>query len=399
MTLNTIKKILHYLLIPLITLSLFRPVFAEKRFDTDGRETPGLENQYKQAAKELESWFKKLSVYTSETSITDQSDLGYYIDNISFKDAYELNYSGNTGVIISGSRGWNKHPILQREDIVITIDGATILNRSNFEDIVEAKDIGDTITIEYYRHGETFTKKLPVFKKESTWNNDHLLISTPHKKSRGLGGAAYKPMFVNANQAGFNDLFGSLGFDNLSEINNLYHGFDLQGLVGNGYFIGGYGVWTGQQQSVNYTIDSSIPVRRNLKYNSGMGGVSLDKRCRLSDKWIASAGLMIGGGGTRFEIDQTETTVDWNQMDSDTIGSYNDYLQLKKGYVLLQPRISLMYRVLPVFWLKLEAGYMLSYSKNGWQQILNDNQHDIAGPGNETSLNGFTVSVSPWFGF
>jgi len=386
-------------MIPLITLSLFRPVFAISRFEADNQESPDLEDQYKQAAGELESWFKKTPVYTIKTDIVDQSDLGYYFDNISFKDAYELNYSGNTGVIVSGSRSWNTNPVLQREDIVVKIDGAIISNRSSLEDIVETKDVGDTIIVEYFRHGETFTKAIPVLKKESSWDNDYLFKNTAHKKSRGLCGAAYKPMFINADQASFNDLFGSLGFDNLSEINNLYHGFDLQGLVGNGYFIGGYGVWMGQQQSVNYTVGSSIPVGRNLKYNSGMGGVSLDKRYRLSDKWIASAGIMVGGGGTRFEIDQIENTVDWKQMDSDTSGSYNDYLQLGKKYVLLQPRVSLMYRVLPVFWIKIEAGYMLSYSKNSWQQILDGNKHDIAGPGNETSLNGFTLSVSPWFGF
>ncbi|MDO9548942.1 MAG: hypothetical protein Q7J65_08285 [Candidatus Marinimicrobia bacterium] len=399
MTLNTIKKILHYLMILLITFSLFSPVFAKSRFDADGQEKLDLVKQYKQAAGELENWFKRPSAYAIETTVSDQPDLGYYFDNISFKDAYELNYSGNTGVIVSGSRSWNTNPVLQREDLIIKIDGMIIKHRSHLEDIIDVKDIGDTMIVEYLRHNESFTKKMSILKKESNWDSESPFIIQPHKKSRGLGGAAYKPMFINADQAGLNDLFGSLGFDNLSEINNLYHGFDLQGLIGNRYFIGGYGVWTGQKQSINYTVGSSDQVNRNLKYNSGLGGVSLDKRYRLSDRWIASAGLMVGGGGTQFEIDQIENTVDWNQMDPDTNGSYNDYLQLRKNYVLLQPRISLMYRVLPVFWLKVEAGYMLSYSKNGWQQILNDNKHDIAGPGNETTLNGFTISVSPWFGF
>lgn len=399
MTLNTIKKILHYLIIPLITLSLFRPMFAENIFDAGGRKIPDLGDQYKQAAMELESWFKKNPIHINELDAIDQPNLGYYFDNISFKDAYKLNYSGSTGVIVSGSRSWNSTPVLQREDIVVKIDGVIIKNRSTLEDIIETKDVGDTITVEYFRHGETFTKAIPVLKKESSLDKDYMFINMAHKKSRGLGGGAYKPMFINADQASFNNLFESLGFNNLSEIDNLYHGFDLQGLVGNGYFIGGYGVWSGQQQHINYTIGSSIPVSRNLKYNSGIGGVSLDKRYRLADNWIASAGIMVGGGGTRFEIDQIENTIDWNQMDSDTSGSYNDYLQLGKKYLLLQPRVSLMYRVLPVFWIKIEAGYMLSYSKNGWQQILNENKHDITGPGNESSLNGFTISVSPWFGF
>jgi len=72
---------------------------------------------------------------------------------------------------------------------------------------------------------------------------------------------------------------------------------------------------------------------------------------------------------------------------------------LKKNFFLVQPRVALMYRVLPVFWIKLEAGYMLSYSKNGWQTIVNDQKYDIADPAKDTSLNGLTISISPWFGF
>jgi len=174
-------------MIPLITLSLFRPVFAISRFEADNQESPDLEDQYKQAAGELESWFKKTPVYTIKTDIVDQSDLGYYFDNISFKDAYELNYSGNTGVIVSGSRSWNTNPVLQREDIVVKIDGAIISNRSSLEDIVETKDVGDTIIVEYFRHGETFTKAIPVLKKESSWDNDYLFKNTAHKKRKNYG--------------------------------------------------------------------------------------------------------------------------------------------------------------------------------------------------------------------
>jgi hypothetical protein len=130
-----------------------------------------------------------------------------------------------------------------------------------------------------------------------------------------------------------------------------------------------------------------------------MGGAALDKRFRLGDRWMLSTGLMIGGGSTRFEIDQFEKTVEWQELGLDTTGSYNDYLQLQKKYTLLQPRIALMYRIMPIFWIKLEAGYMLSYSKNGWQQILNDNKHDLGGPVNDSSMSGFTVSISPFFGF
>ena len=399
MKLNTIKKIFHYLLIPLITLSLFRPGFAKSRFNKEGQDDLGLEKQYEQAAAELASWFRMAPDFTTEFTPVNHPNLGYYFDNISFKDAYELNYSGNTGVIVSGSRSWNENPILRRQDLIIKLDDTIVKHRSHFEDIVENQNVGDTISVEYIRYDKTFQNKLPVFNEKFSWDDRRLFLNKPSKNSCGLGGASYKPMFLNADLSCLNDLFNNLGFGGLSNVNKIYHGFDLQGLIGSEYFIGGHGIWAGQKQSINYTISSSDQVSRNLKYNSGMGGISLDKRYRLSDRWIFSAGLMLGGGGTRFETDQIESSIDWNQVDTDTSGSYNDYLQLKKAYFLCQPRVSIMYRILPVFWLKIEAGYMLSYSKNGWQQILNDNKHDIAGPTDDKSLDGFTISISPWFGF
>jgi hypothetical protein len=42
---------------------------------------------------------------------------------------------------------------------------------------------------------------------------------------------------------------------------------------------------------------------------------------------------------------------------------------------------------------------MLSYSKSGWRNILIDNKYDVTGPDKEVALNGFTISISPWFGF
>lgn len=391
---HTIKKILHYLMIPLITLTLFRPVIARSSDEKDLE----LGKEYQLAAKEMKSWFRKCHPQPPFPEV-DRPGLGYYIDNISFKDAYELNYSGNTGVLVGGRRSCNDNPVLQREDIIIKIDGTLIKHRSHFDDLIAEKPIGDSVTVEFLRYGDTFQKRLPVVNENSPRKFEQSWSDPTSRKSRGLGGIGYKPMYVNMDLSPINDLYGTLGFNELSGFNNLHHGFDLQGLIGNGYFIGGYGVWTGQKQSIHYTIDQATPVYRDIKYTSGMGGISLDKRYRLGDRWMLSAGIMVGGGSTRLEIDQFEKTVDWHEIGLDTTGSYNDYLQLQKKYTLLQPRIAMMYRVLPVFWIKVEAGYMLSYSRNGWQQILNDNKHSIDEPGNDSSMSGFTVSISPFFGF
>jgi len=399
MAVKKIKKIIRYLTIPLITVSLIRPILASGLAGWEKEDELDLGEQYKQAAGEMESWFKKPMEFTEYDQEIPEPDLGYYIDNISFKDAYELHYDGNTGVIVSGSRSWNKHPLLQREDIITKIDGKTIKHRSHLEVLVNEMNIGDTISVEIIRNGEKYNKKIPVFSNELDLEENFPRFPKTNKRSRGLGGAGYRPMYIDTDPAGMNTLFGTMGFDELADINNLYHGFDLQVLVGNGYFLGGYGVWTGQKQSINYNINSTVPVFRNLQYTSGYGGMTLDKRYRISDKIMFSTGVMIGGGNTRFSVEQIENNIYWNQIDSDTSGSYNDYLCFKKRFVLCQPRVAVIYRVLPVFWLKFEVGYSLSYSKNGWQQIIDDNKHDIAEPGNNNSLDGLTISISPWFGF
>ena len=397
MILNTLKKIIHHLLIPLVAISLFRPTIAETRLS--GNEDFDLGDEYKNAAGELESWFRKDITDPEKKQRAPEPNLGYYFDNLTFKDVYELQYSGNIGVIVSGNRSWNEDPVLQREDIVTKINGVTVKHRSHLDDIIDAAEIGDTLMVEYIRHNEIHTRRIPVYSDKSSWDDAWPKRKTA-KKSRGLGGAAYREMYVGADLNDMNLLFTSLDFEELSELNNLYHGFDLQFLIGNGVFLGGYGAWTGQKQNISALVNNqSVPVYRNLQYNSSYGGFTIDRRYRISDKIILSAGVMFGGGNTRFQIEQVENDIDWNQMDTDTSGSYNDYLKMKKQYLLCQPRVSVMYRVLPVFWIKIEAGYSLSYSKNGWQQIFNDNKHDITEPGKSGSLNGLTVSISPWFGF
>jgi len=395
-----IRKFIQYLLIPLSILALYyRPALADEGQEFKEKHKYDLGKQYEIAAKELQSWFVGSRPIESESEKERELDpeLGLYLDNVSFKDVYELNYPANYGVLVGGVREQRARLGLERGDVIFEIDGKPVKHLAHLEDMLADRAIGDSISIKYFRGGETYQNILLIPAKEELGVRSAKFDRRLMLKSPGLGGGSYRPMYLNADQSTVNNLFEELGAKSLSPLSSVYHGFELQGLIGDGYFIGGFGGWTGSTQQCSYAIDANIPVERNLRYRSGLGGVTLDKRFRAGDRWLLSYGLMLGGGGSKIEIYQTEQDIAWGDIDSTS--SYNSYLQFKKSYLLLQPHVALTYRILPVFWIKIEAGYMLSYSKSGWRNILYDEKYDVAGPSNETSLNGLTISISPWFGF
>jgi hypothetical protein len=58
-----------------------------------------------------------------------------------------------------------------------------------------------------------------------------------------------------------------------------------------------------------------------------------------------------------------------------------------------------MYRVNSWLGFRAEGGYMLSYSyHNGWNADLCGDAYEVENSPN-TSFDGFTISVGPWFGF
>lgn len=393
-----LKRLAPYLLIPatLVLLALSRQASAR-----NSEETPEtIEDQYKLAAKELQRWFKPADKEPDFKETPPRPTLGLWLDNVTFKDAYELNYRNNYGVLVDGTKLDSVEPSLSRNDIIIEMDGMKVRHLSQLEKLIDEKQIGDSVAVRYYRDGNVFTKRLGIYADDffsTDWrpsiSRDLLL------KSKGLGGGSYRPIYINLDNEPLNALFSSLGLSEMSAQGAIYHGFELQGLIKNGFFIGGLGVWSGTSRQDDINISDDVTVTRSLKYRTGLGGFTLDKRFRPADKWIFALGGMVGWGNTRFEIHQTEANIDWEELEDYTTGTYNDYFELKKKYLLLQPRASLMYRVLPVFWIKVEAGYQLSYSRKGWQSILNENEYEIVAPANDTSLNGFTLTISPWFGF
>jgi len=362
------------------------------------------EEQYVIAAEELAGWFEPSRFEKHEVPDEEPSpDLGVYLNDINFRDAFELNYNYLYGVRVGQARSGMPADslVLWEDDVILEVDGQKARSVSQLDKLVESKHIGDEIRVKYFRDGATFENSLMIVPRSPMHFERHReRVRLSGKRPLGLGGLTYKPIYVAGDYEPINALIESLGFNGMANDGMIYHGIDGHGLIGNGFFLGGMGGWAGLSRQGVYTLPAEdVNVFRDLKYRTSIWGVTFDKRYRPADRLILSAGFQIGGGKNRIEMYQIDENIDWDQLESVSTDTYNDYLELKKKYFLLQPRVAVMYRVLPVFWIKLEAGYMTSYSRNGWRTIVEDNKYEITGPADGASLSGFTISISPWFGF
>nr|MBC8477958.1 hypothetical protein [bacterium] len=89
----------------------------------------------------------------------------------------------------------------------------------------------------------------------------------------------------------------------------------------------------------------------------------------------------------------------WEHFDDMMNDSYNSHLELHKNYILFQPKATVLWRFTDWLGIQVEGGYLFSYSWNtGWDtKVVNDNFEVAESP--ETSLDGYTITIGPWFGF
>mgnify|MGYP006281203367 FL=1 len=170
-------------------------------------------------------------------------------------------------------------------------------------------------------------------------------------------------------------------------------------MIGKGYFLGGMGCGYSIDRKIDHTTTDNTPVVRRMQYSVSYGGVTLDKRFAFSRKLVSSLGFMLGWGGNNLKISQTNGDYDWDELNANMDSSANNYIEMEKNYILFQPKVMLMYRITSWLGLRAEAGYMLSYSyHNGWDVNLCEDSFELT-DSPETSFNGMTASIGPWFGF
>ena len=353
---------------------------------------------------------------TTEISINfrnldgDTPKMGVFLSDMDFEDAYKMHYPYCYGVYVKGvsAGGPSQLAGITEGDIIMEFDGKKAKFESNLVKLIKSKSIGDKVKVKIFRDEEILIADLTLSTlkpKDSTVmiDKDGQKIKKKTKLSVGHGGGGWIPVwFVDDNEfADINHVLDAYGFSGLDEKGILMQGGGGHGNVGKGWFLGGMGAGYTIDKKKGYDIDGDgdSDVTRRMLYTNGYGGVTLDKRFAITKNLITSLGFMLGWGGHNLQISQTDGAYDWNTLNDDMDASANNAIELEKNYIMFQPKVTMMYRIIDWLSIRAEGGYMLSHSyTGGWDAVSCEDNFEIDNSP-ETPYQGYTISIGPWFGF
>ncbi len=361
---------------------------------------------------------ENLKILTGSNYQSNRLKMGVYLSDLDFQDIYEMHYDYNFGVYITSvtQGGPSQKAGIIKGDIIMEFDGTKVKFEDHLIRLINSKNIGDEVKIKFFRDEniyETFVTLDTLEPKDDTGQ----IISDKKKKrlSVGDGGGSWFPIWYTPDVVDINDFLFDLGFkeETFSEDGFLIHGGGGKGNVGKGWFLGGMGAGFDNSETTKHDWehykDSTLvttKVSRKVKYSLGYGGVTLDKRYAVSRNLLTSLGFMIGWGGTEFKVSQYDDNGDFGNFDfendpsgqMDEFYDYKSTLKISQDFLLFQPKVMFMYRILDWLAFRAEASYMVSYSSKGWKAKRNGESIKLV---NEPDYNmdGISITVGPWFGF
>ncbi|MBW6515124.1 MAG: PDZ domain-containing protein [Candidatus Cloacimonetes bacterium] len=380
-------------------------IVTENVSDIDMEE---IDQKIKEAMKKVEEVTRDLDTGTGSRIVTieldrqrsDSAYMGVVTEDLTLSQAAEMGYNKFYGVLIT-SVVPNSPARAQRilpDDIIMEVDGQRISNRRIFTNIIGSYNIGDTVRMKIFRNRQEMDM-------DFTFGSRHDRIDTgipgeqvvrKPKISVGSFGGGWIPLWYTPEVDDINKMITSLGFAEIDDKGQFLNGGGAKINVGKGLFLGGMGAGYSFDRRINVPDENVI---RRMRYSTGFGGITLEQRIPVTRKLITSVGSMLGWGTTRIEVSQNDGNYNWDDLSTQINDTLNNYLNLYKSYIFLQPKAELYYRLNSWLSIRGEVGYILSYSyHNGWNVDDTGDVYEVKGSPN-TSFDGLTISVGPWFGF
>ncbi len=402
------KKII-LITVSLLVMSAF--VFGQEKQKFDEKKFEKAMEKVDRAMEKLETDLEKIpessdvKVIKIEKGSGNTPKMGVYLSDLDFQDAYEMHYPYCYGALITGVNddGPAKKAGLIEGDIVMKFDGVKVKYEDHLVKLIHSKSIGDVVKVVAFRDENIIEAELELFspKRES----EEAIVTkdgkVKTKLSVGGGGGSWIPVWYAPKDEfeDINTLLDSVGFNLLDEKGIFTNGFGGKGNVGKGWFLGGMGTWYSIDKKRGYTTTNNMNVTRRMNYSFGYGGVTLDKRLAISKKLITSLGFMLGWGGHELEVSQTDGSYNWNEIKDNLEASDNNTIKISRDYIMFQPKVMMMYRILDWLGIRAEAGYLLSHSfTSGWNANSCGDTFEVNNSP-DTSFDGYTISIGPWFGF
>jgi len=349
--------------------------------------------------------------------------LGVYLDNLDFEDAYKMRYPYCFGVLVDGlvNGGNADRAGLIEGDIIMYFDGKKVLYEDHLVRLISSKNFGDQVQVVYFRDENMdslmVTFAMPESSKKDTDGN--VFVSgdeKPGKKKRsvGYGGGGFTPVVIQDDFADVEVLMNDLGLTQtpFQDWGMLLYGGRGEGMVGNGWFLGGYGNGGALTSTVNVMNPANnVQIERKIAFTLGMGGMTIKKRVALLDFLTLGAGIGLGGGGMKVNVTQTEGDFNWPGTDPTTIGDQllttaNNTITISRMFAIASPEVEAMVRLTSWMRLRVSYGGVYGYSfRNGWTTSVNNQDletgrdtYELVGSP-DTPLQASTIGIGLWFGF
>jgi len=327
---------------------------------------------------------------------------GIYVEDLSFPKAQKLGYNQMLGVLITGvvqgSPAWNAR--LQEDDIIMSINEMSVFNKEEFDRLRKNMRPDDALKLQLWRSGAEVTVDMVLGTRETPGVQGQEGKPAKKRSSVGYGGGGWTPTWLQTDMTDVNRLMAGLGLKEYNENGVLTQGFAGKGHVGKGFFIGFQVNGFDDSRTKRDTISVGGPYDLTVKYNLSLVGATVDKRFAIAPWLVTSIGVMLGGGTQEVEFTRVNQHFEWpTSIDTVTQGNFNSTLH--RGYLMVQPRAELLFRILPWLGLRAEGGYVYTYAPySGWRAKGADDGDMVEVQGSpDTPLEGFSVGIGPWFGF
>lgn len=344
----------------------------------------------------------KIEKYNSNTP-----RLGIYLETLDFETAYKMHYDYTYGVIITdvidGSAAQKAG--LLKDDILMEFDGHKVYYEDQLVRMVQSKHVGDRVDIRYFRD-ETVYKTNAVLqgKEQPAETTGKGKEEKPWRENTISGGSVnWIPYWYVPEETAPYDLIKKTGFQGVLKD----PGFGEKGLLMHNILVqvGENGKWAFGFNFGWYSVDRNTSIMdtvnysRHMKYKLRTYGFTAERRIALLRGVYLAPGAQLGWGSTRLIFSQTDGDFVWSQLNNKLGSPSTKYVELKRGYLVFQPKISLVVKLTDWLGIQGTAGYMMSYSYHpGWSANFVGEKFDVK-KSPENSLNGVIFSIGPWFSF
>lgn len=353
-------------------------------------------------------------VTTDDMGSAEVPYMGVFMNDLTFKKAYELHYNQNYGVYLSSvvKNSPASAANMRDGDIIMTFDGEKVYSESQLTSILHSKKVGDKVAVRIFRNNGEIDITLTLGSRGGNKKGKPNFKNKSKRKTVGYGGGSWIPTWFVPDFSELNNVAANLGFssDIFPEKGIYLSGGGGKGPIGKRFFIGGMGAGYKNSKTkkhlwvLNENGIDSVSVSRKINYSVSFGGVTLDRRVPITNNFTTSLGCMLGGGSVKMDISQSYNSVTNIDLDNGLEDNFDDYylrkssLSLKDYFLVFQPKIMMMYHFTKWLAIRAEAGYMLSYSPKDWE-VKRNGDHITADNLPTSNMNGLTLSVGPWFGF